>query len=54
MKIVIRKLRCPTCQKLVRGHAQKMNSQLKVLCSACGNPLRLWTGTSWRILRESD
>lgn len=54
MKIVVKKVHCPTCQKLVRGREQKMNNQLQVLCSACSRPLRLWTGTSWRPLHESD
>ncbi len=53
MKLCVKKVYCPSCQKLVSCHEQKVDSQSQVLCSKCGRPLRLWNGVSWRYLPES-
>ena len=50
MKICVKKVYCPSCQKLVNCREHKVDSQTQVSCSRCDRPLRLWTGTSWRHL----
>ena len=53
MKMCVKKVFCPNCQKLMACREQKVDGQSQVLCFKCGRQLRLWTGTSWRLVRES-
>jgi RNase P subunit RPR2 len=54
MKLVVKKIYCPNCQKLVNGQEQMVNGQVRVLCSRCERLLRFWDGVVWKHVRESS
>jgi len=50
MKLCAKKIYCRSCRKLVRGEEQRVNSNLRVVCSRCGNLICFWNGLIWRFV----
>ncbi len=53
MKICIKKVFCPVCQKLVRCREQMVGHQSQVSCLS-GHALRVWNRVRWRVLRPTE
>lgn len=54
MKLLIKRIYCPKCQRLVRGREQREGrfDRTHILCSRCGKLLYIWNGITWRFVRE--
>ncbi len=49
MKLCVKKIYCPGCQRLVRCHEQPVNDITNIVCSRCGNPIWIIKdGINWR------
>ncbi len=48
MKLCVKKIYCPACQRLVRCHEQAINGKINIVCSRCGNPIWIKDGLTWR------
>ncbi len=53
MKLMVKKIFCPSCRELVNGQEQKVNGHIRVLCPKCKRLLRFWDGVAWKHIRES-
>lgn len=51
MKLLVKRLYCWGCCKLVRGKEQPNNGNIQVLCTICGKLLWLWNGIRWKSVR---
>ncbi len=49
LKLLVKRVYCPVCHKLVRGREQKVETGEHVSCSRCGRLLWLWNGVTWRF-----
>jgi transposase-like protein len=54
MKVLVKKIYCPSCQILVSAREQKLNGNTGFLCSRCNRLLRLWDGMVWKYPREKS
>ena len=52
MKMCIKRVFCPVCQKMARCHEQKVEHNVQVVCTK-GHSLRMWNGVRWRVLTET-
>lgn len=52
MKLCVKKVYCPTCQRLVKCHEEYDSGKLRVLCFKCGNPVWLKEGGAWKYARS--
>jgi len=48
MKLIIKKLFCHECQKLVRTREQKSGRETQIICTQCGRLLYSWNGLRWK------
>jgi len=54
MELCIKKIYCPTCQRLIKPKEQRNNDDsITILCHLCHGPIRTWDGTRWRLKREA-
>ncbi|MFH1087348.1 MAG: hypothetical protein V1737_02025 [Chloroflexota bacterium] len=53
MKVCVKKVHCPGCQKLVRCREQEDGRATQVICSLCGRLLWVWNGIRWRYGGEA-
>jgi len=54
MRLCIKKIYCDSCQKLVRGREQRVDSHTHILCSKCSRLLWVREGVTWRYMRGGD
>jgi hypothetical protein len=47
-KLPVKKIYCPKCQRLVKGHIQGTAIAVDVACPRCNLVLWSWKTTSWR------
>ena len=52
MKIAVKKLRCPKCERLVRVREQASDGSIHIICVRCGQLVWTWDGIKWRQIRE--
>ncbi len=52
MRLLIKKLYCPSCQKLVKGNEQVVDNIAQVVCPRCKRVLCFWNGIIWRYTKE--
>ena len=52
MKIVIKKVRCPKCERLVRVREQTHDGVIQLSCIRCGQLIWVWDGIKWRQIRQ--
>ena len=50
MKLCIKRVYCPVCQKMVRCHEQKVEGVTQVVCHE-GHPVRSWNGVRWHLIK---
>jgi RNase P subunit RPR2 len=50
MKILVKKVFCSACHRLVRGKEQKSNGNMDINCSICGKLIRVWNKLNWRTV----
>ncbi len=48
MRLPIKKIYCPKCQRLIKGQTQSPNSATQVVCPRCSQSLWFWKSTTWR------
>jgi len=48
MKLCVKRIYCPGCQRLVRGREELVNSRIHISCGRCRRTIWLWDDTSWR------
>jgi len=48
VKLCVKRIYCPGCQKLVRGREETVNGRIRILCVRCGRTICLRDGVSWR------
>lgn len=51
MKLLVKRLYCGSCHKLVKGREQKNNDNTNVMCGMCGKLLWIWNGLRWKPIR---
>jgi transcription elongation factor Elf1 len=51
MKLLIRKLYCPYCLRLVHGKEQTKENHTIILCGRCGHTIRSWEGDVWKPVK---
>jgi len=55
MKLIVKRMYCPTCLKLIRARDEKAGSEIQVICTQCGTILYSWNGIRWkRTPKESN
>ncbi len=54
MKIIVKRIYCSKCQRLVRGREDKTGNASCIVCVRCGKVLRVADGVAWRSVREAD
>jgi len=42
VKLCVKRIYCPGCQRLVRGREETVNGRIRILCGRCGRTL--WLG----------
>jgi hypothetical protein len=52
MKIVVKKIHCPKCERLVSVREQVGNGVTQLFCMRCGQLLWQWDGIKWRQVRQ--
>jgi hypothetical protein len=52
MKIVIKKIHCPKCERLVRVREQTHDGAIRLSCVRCEQPICVWDGIKWRQIRQ--
>ena len=50
MKISVKKIYCPTCQKLVKAKEDPANSSLRITCPRCKNTIWIRENLKWRYI----
>lgn len=53
MKLVVKKVFCSHCKKLIKGIEQATDGDIRVSCPDCKTPLWLWDGITWRHLKQA-
>jgi len=48
MKLCVKRIYCPGCQRLVRGREETVNGRIRILCARCGGIIWLRDGIGWR------
>ncbi len=54
MKVCVKKIQCPNCQRRIKCHEQKTNGLVNIVCPACGKAIYAWNGISWKPLVTHD
>lgn len=54
MKILVKRLHCSKCQRLVRGTEKKASGTAQIVCSRCGKVLRTAVISGWRPVKAED
>jgi DNA-directed RNA polymerase subunit M/transcription elongation factor TFIIS len=54
MKICIKKIYCPTCQRLVKAKEDTANANLRVVCPKCKNTIWTKEGLAWRYIPVAE
>ena len=54
MRLCVKKTYCPRCQRLVRGHEQDNDTNIRVLCSRCGLVIWIRDGMRWMYVTEES
>lgn len=52
MKIVVKKVYCPKCERLVSVREQAGTELTQLFCTRCGQLLWQWDGIKWRQIRR--
>ena len=52
MKIVVKKVHCPKCERLVSVREQAGSEITQLFCTRCGQLLWQWDGIKWRQVRK--
>lgn len=52
MKIAIRKIRCPNCERLVNTREQANDDTIQLYCVRCNELIRAWDGIKWLTVRK--
>ncbi len=47
MKIAVKKVRCPKCERLVRVREQTHDGSIHLSCIHCGQLIWIWDGNKW-------
>jgi transcription elongation factor Elf1 len=50
MKQCVKRVYCPTCQKLVKCQEKTDGGKLQIVCSRCGNPVQSQESGKWRYI----
>ena len=53
MKLCVKKIYCPGCQRLVRCHEQPANGKINIVCSRCGNVIWIKDAVTWRYIAKN-
>jgi RNase P subunit RPR2 len=49
VKLCVKRIYCPGCQRLVKCREQPVNDAVNIVCSRCGNPIWIIKGgITWR------
>ena len=51
VKLCVKKIYCPKCQRLVKCQEQTTNNTLRILCSRCGSPIWVKDGVTWKYVK---
>ncbi|MFH0809331.1 MAG: Com family DNA-binding transcriptional regulator [Pseudomonadota bacterium] len=51
MKLLIRKLFCGNCQRLVQAREQAVDNRLLIQCPRCGQTIRMRDGPVWKPVK---
>ena len=54
MKIAVKKIRCPTCQKLVMCREEKVNDTIRITCAECKNTIWVKENLSWHHIKSAE
>jgi hypothetical protein len=50
MRLLIKKMYCPHCQRLIKGKEESVNGLTHVNCSVCNRPIWSYNGIHWSRL----
>ena len=53
IKLVVKKIYCRSCKRLVRGKERKTNNQLELVCPRCNRILWTHNDLVWRYAVEA-
>jgi len=53
MKLVVKKIYCSVCMRLVRGQQEKNGSQLRLICPRCKRLLWSYDGHFWHYAKSA-
>jgi hypothetical protein len=53
MKLLVKRLYCANCQKLVRGKEQKTGATLSIVCGKCQKPICINGDSGWKHIKYS-
>lgn len=49
MKVCVKKIRCPNCERMIKCEEQPANGNIRVVCPSCKKLLYTWNGVSWKF-----
>jgi len=52
MKIPVKKVRCPKCERLVRVREQAHDGGIQLSCIRCNQIIWSWDGIKWHQVRQ--
>ena len=53
MRLCVKKVYCPYCQRLVGCRAEKNDKKVRILCGREGHLLYIWNGVTWERVGEA-